>query len=200
MLQPLHLLCLLAVAQVAAPVPKSQELMRDLRQAETDLLTALKARSLWEDPAQETNMLQQLQLARVVKAESLIPILVEHINYIPPSFRHGISTKGMFPSLEVLDEIGLPVVPHLLELLKKTDPAEFDTADFRDRKAFLASIKGKGLTSRSRLAILCLIGIYDKAEFGPSLAKRRIELELPAARGTEKLALEKLLLHRFSKD
>jgi hypothetical protein len=204
MLQCFYIGCLLSISQAPASPPKTlQEFSAERFQTEHYLLTTLKSRSLWDDPSQEAKLLQHLKFARAVKAESLNPILVEHINYIPPSLQNRPllpqDLSDFFPAKAALMDIGVSAVPHLLDLLKKTNPAEFDVAvDIRDRERFLASLKGGGLTSRSRLAVVCLIGIYDKGGEGRQLAKRRIELEIAQARGIERQALEKLLTRWFA--
>lgn len=181
---------LLCVAPQASEDSKVDGLLKEIEAQKKLVRLFLGNEKMWDDPSKKSDLLKNLELAGILKVDDLAPVLVKHILFSPNGM-DNFSPGGVkpiyvkFPVLVVLTRIGLPVVPELVELLKKTDP--------EDNK--------KGGSRKRALAIYCLVKIYDRESsiyekkelFGSDLARLRIELEMKKTTDKENEYLSKAL-------
>ncbi len=126
----------------------------------------------WKDKAKKARLLEKLRLAGLLRAPALAAVLAPHLddgpyrNYMPKP----MSMRRLEPVLDAMQRIGMPSVPHLLMILKTEGRREIGGWPQRRRK----------------LAVLCLVLIYDQGGQGNELARKRLELEAAKPKGKEK--------------
>jgi hypothetical protein len=188
----MDLVCTLAACLVLVPgrPPDTgitmNDFMREWEARERVVRSRLHEETLWSDPARKGDLLQCLQAAGALRAESLAPVLAAHLTYKPrgDAEERRLTIEARFPVFAALTQIGVPAVPAVLDRLK--------SADREDRL-------GTGQQAHN-LAVLCLIAIYDQGGYGRALARQRIELESQAATGREKDFLLRALEHPQLRD
>jgi len=167
------------------------QFFQELAKQQASLLNKLNQAQLWSDASKEDELLNVLQRCKKLKDAAFVPILIEHVTY---EIRDKIRKTSLrtieeaCPVVDVLQEIGLPAVPRLIELLKREYPKE--------------------AKSDQTLIVGCLIGIYERplekgkrpAASGLPMARRRIELEVERSKGKEKLHLEDALKNYLFRD
>jgi len=155
----------------------NQEIIRK----EKELTVVFKEEKSWKnDAAGRGRVLPALQAARPIKAKALAPLLASHLDYTPYDDNLRLRERNdRYPVCPVLVDIGIPAVPALLEVLKRSDPADLDRG---------------GLLTHN-LAVSCLREIYEQGGFGPALARQRIELEMAKADPKEAKYLREALQH-----
>lgn len=167
------------------------------------LFEILKDPEIWKSDARRIILLSSLDVAKKLRAETLVPILVKHVAYIPPQ-REGIRARPLTqkcPVLRVLVEIGLPAVHLVLKEIKETEGIK--ETDEIDEKVVTELLKAanEDILNKPTILLLCLKEIYDKAGYGNAMAKKRLELELAATKDEkEKANLQAALAHPIFKE
>jgi hypothetical protein len=163
----------------AIPKNDSDDLEKFLKEYEAQkksILKVLEDEELWKAKkgASKVKLLDYIEAAAVLRDESFIPALVEHIDYDPwgPTRTLERLSEGL-PTRNALVKIGLAAVPHLLKVIKSKG---------RDNPE--GGFYG---------AVLCLADIYAEGGCGPEMAKHRVELEMKKASDKEKRFLKEAL-------
>jgi len=188
----------------SAPTPTTPSpAQKDLGQVEemtARLLARLQEETIWKEESRKTELLESLALARTLRAEALVPPLLEHITYMPvykpldiaELTQHMPKSGDLYPAWASLIAIGPPAVQPILEEMKRTDPSA--PVDLRH-----PTMRGQEMLEHKRrpgFLARCLRDVYYTGGHGAELAKLRLQLEIEKSSGQAKVFLTKYLDHQ----
>jgi len=185
------------LAQRAAPEAGQKPF--DVRQArealaqnEKRIVTQLRDEALWHNASRREELHQVIALAGEMRSVEAVEPLVSHIEHqSADNTLHGMMT---WPAHEALRKIGLPAVPHLIEVIR-ADTKEIEKE--RERP-----IPGASYWPLPRdhghviaLAARTLVEIYGNSTVGIQMAELRLREEARKATGEAKQQLQAALKH-----
>lgn len=176
-----------AFSLMLGPVLCESELTRTIQLVEDAVekaLTRIQDDGIWRDASRQEELRDSLRLLGKLRVGLAAKVLAPHIDYSTDredeEYRRP-TVEERFPVSGVLKTIGLPAVPHLVSVLRESDPG---AADLRQKRI---------------LAIYCLIGIFGQAGPGPQLARLTLELEAEAVPESQRESVRDALEHPLLK-
>jgi len=178
-----------------------------IRQRETLVVKQLKDPALWKAAAQESRLLANIEFLKAIRSVKAIPLLVGRIDYSPYDPPEGIDRRippeQRYPVFFALVEIGAPVVPELIDTVKKLPPPDYTELNipFEGGHKKIGILHNPFVGEKRRTVLRCLIAIYNRGGFGKAISKKRLELELAATKDKkDKASLRAALDHPIFKE